>query len=107
MVNQGEDVAGVIPSIGLQYVGPKLDAMKAVADAHAKRSLELFEISLRDYKAQLEEDPIVHRRLSSLHDTLLEQNLYRLIEPFSRVEIAHIADQIELPVEHVEKNHLG
>jgi 26S proteasome regulatory subunit N6 len=104
MVSQADDVAGIISSkAGLQYVGPELDAMKAVADAHAKRSLKLFETALRDFKAQLEEDPIVHRHLSSLYDTLLEQNLCRLIEPFSRVEIAHIADLIELPIDHVEK----
>ncbi|KAJ7958619.1 26S proteasome non-ATPase regulatory subunit 11-like [Quillaja saponaria] len=104
MVNQADDVAGIISSkAGLQYVGPELDAMKAVADAHSKRSLKLFETALRDYKAQLEEDPIVHRHLSSLYDTLLEQNLCRLIEPFSRVEIAHIAELIELPIDHVER----
>ncbi|XP_021901081.1 26S proteasome non-ATPase regulatory subunit 11 homolog, partial [Carica papaya] len=104
MVSQADDVAGIISSkAGLQYVGPELDAMKAVADAHSKRSLKLFETALCDYKAQLEEDPIVHRHLSSLYDTLLEQNLCRLIEPFSRVEIAHIAELIELPIEHVEK----
>ncbi|KAJ6909402.1 HBS1-like protein [Populus alba x Populus x berolinensis] len=104
MVSQADDVAGIISSkAGLQYVGPELDAMKAVADAHSKRSLKLFETALRDFKAQLEEDPIVHRHLSSLYDTLLEQNLCRLIEPFSRVEIAHIADLIELPIDHVEK----
>ncbi|KAG6684602.1 26S proteasome non-ATPase regulatory subunit 11 homolog isoform X1 [Carya illinoinensis] len=104
MVSQADDVAGVISSkAGLQYVGPELDAMKAVADAHSKRSLKLFETALRDFKAQLEEDPIVHRHLSSLYDTLLEQNLCRLIEPFSRVEITHIAELIELPVDHVEK----
>ncbi|KAK3184941.1 hypothetical protein Dsin_032227 [Dipteronia sinensis] len=104
MVSQADDVAGIISSkAGLQYVGPELDAMKAVADAHSKRSLKLFETALRDYKAQLEEDPIVHRHLSSLYDTLLEQNLCRLIEPYSRVEIAHIAELIELPIDHVEK----
>lgn len=104
MVSQADDVAGIISSkAGLQYVGIELDAMKAVADAHSKRSLKLFETALRDFKAQLEEDPIVHRHLSSLYDTLLEQNLCRLIEPFSRVEIAHIAELIELPVDHVEK----
>ncbi|XP_062161762.1 26S proteasome non-ATPase regulatory subunit 11 homolog [Alnus glutinosa] len=104
MVNQADDVTGIISSkAGLQYVGPEMDAMKAVADAYSKRSLKLFETALRDFRAQLEEDPIVHRHLSSLYDTLLEQNLCRLIEPFSRVEIAHIAELIELPVDHVEK----
>ncbi|KAG1358802.1 26S proteasome non-ATPase regulatory subunit 11 [Cocos nucifera] len=104
MVNQADDVAGIISSkAGLHYVGPDLDAMKAVADAHSKRSLKFFETALRDYRAQLEEDPIVHRHLSSLYDTLLEQNLCRLIEPYLRVEIAHVAEMIELPVDHVEK----
>ncbi|XP_042422269.1 26S proteasome non-ATPase regulatory subunit 11 homolog isoform X1 [Zingiber officinale] len=104
MVSQADDVAGIISSkAGLQYLGPDLDAMKAVADAHSKRSLKLFETALRDYKAQLEEDPIVHRHLSSLYDTLLEQNLCRLIEPYSKAEIAHIAELIELPLDHVEK----
>ncbi|KAL2519332.1 26S proteasome non-ATPase regulatory subunit 11-like protein [Abeliophyllum distichum] len=105
MVSQADDVAGIISSskVGLQYQGPELDAMKAVADAHSKRSLKLFEVALRNFRAQLDEDPIVHRHLSSLYDTLLEQNLCRLIEPFSKVEIAHIAELIELPVDHVEK----
>ncbi|KAL5064847.1 hypothetical protein RYX36_026584, partial [Vicia faba] len=95
MVSQADDVAGIISSkAGLQYVGPDLDAMKAVADAHSKRSLKLFITALRYFKAQLEEDPIFHRHLSSLYDTLLEQNLCRLIEPFSRVEIAHIAEAL-------------
>ncbi|GAB4858744.1 26S proteasome regulatory subunit rpn6 [Ancistrocladus abbreviatus] len=104
MVNQADDVAGIISSkAGLQYLGPDLDAMKSVADAHSKRSLKLFETALQNFKTQLEEDPIVHRHLSSLYDTLLEQNLCRLIEPFSRVEITHIAELIELPVDHVER----
>ncbi|KAL7104647.1 hypothetical protein ACP275_08G258900 [Erythranthe tilingii] len=105
MVGQADDVAGIIssPKVGLQYQGPELDAMKAVADAHSKRSLKLFEVALKNFRTQLDEDPIVHRHLSSLYDTLLEQNLCRLIEPFSRVEIAHIAELIELPGQSVEK----
>ncbi|VFQ72361.1 unnamed protein product [Cuscuta campestris] len=105
MVGQADDVTSIIssPKVGLQYQGPELDAMKAVADAHSKRSLKLFEIALRNFKTQLDEDPIVQRHLSSLYDTLLEQNLCRLIEPFSKVEIAHVAELIELPEEHVEK----
>ncbi|KAK2361431.1 26S proteasome non-ATPase regulatory subunit protein [Trifolium repens] len=103
MVSQADDVDVTISSkAGLKYVGTDLDAMKVVADAHSKRSLKLFETALRYYKARLKEDPIVHRHLSSLYDTLLEQNLCRLIEPFSRVQIPHIAELIELPIDHVE-----
>eukprot|EP01018_Ginkgo_biloba_P000083 Gb_31069 [translate_table: standard] len=104
MVHQADDVAGLISSkAGLLYMGVELDAMKAVADAHSKRSLKDFEVALNTFKAQLEEDPIVHRHLSSLYDTLLEQNLCRLIEPFSKVEISHISELIGLPMDTVEK----
>uniref|UniRef100_A0A0D6R5W1 PCI domain-containing protein n=1 Tax=Araucaria cunninghamii TaxID=56994 RepID=A0A0D6R5W1_ARACU len=104
MVNQADDVAGLISSkAGLNYMGVELDAMKAVADAHSKRSLKDFEVALRTYQPQLEEDPIVHRHLSSLYDTLLEQNLCRLIEPFSKVEISHISELIGLPMDTVEQ----
>jgi 26S proteasome regulatory subunit N6 len=41
--------------------------MKAVADAHAKQKVS--ETALRDFKAQLEEDPIFHRHLSYPHMT--------------------------------------
>ncbi|XP_022159089.1 26S proteasome non-ATPase regulatory subunit 11 homolog [Momordica charantia] len=82
----------------------EINAMKAVAYAtHSKRcSIKLFKDALRDFRAQLQEDLLVHLQLSSLYNTLFEKNLYRLIEPFSRVEIVHVANLIELPVDLVE-----
>ena len=43
--------------------------------------------TLNQYKVQLIDDPIVHAHLDSLYDKLLEQNLCRIIEPFSRVQV--------------------
>lgn len=103
MINSADDVGGLISSkAGLKYTGVELDAMKAVAEAYGKRSLKDFEEALKSYKDQLEEDPIVHRHLSALYDTLLEQNLCRLIEPFSRVEISHVSELIGLSTDAVE-----
>ncbi|MCO5608433.1 hypothetical protein L7F22_062643 [Adiantum nelumboides] len=103
MTNQADDVAGLISSkAGLKYTGVDLVAMKAVAEAYSKRFLKDFEEALSMYEDQLGEDPIVHRHISSLYDTLLKQNLCRLIEPFLRVEISHVSELIGLPMDMVE-----
>lgn len=43
--------------------------------------------TLVQYKTQLADDPIVNAHLKTLYDNLLEQNLCRIIEPFSRVQV--------------------
>eukprot|EP00002_Diphylleia_rotans_P040731 TRINITY_DN972_c0_g5_i1.p1 TRINITY_DN972_c0_g5~~TRINITY_DN972_c0_g5_i1.p1 ORF type:complete len:424 (-),score=121.19 TRINITY_DN972_c0_g5_i1:266-1537(-) len=103
MTNNHEDVQAIINGkLALKYSGPEMDAMKAICDAHTKRSLQLFEEALVVYAKELKHDPIVDSHLSELYDMLLEQNLARLIEPFSRVEIAHVAHLINLPLIRVE-----
>ena len=82
--------------------GDDVEAMRAVATAHHERSLSAFSVATASYKAQLGDDPIIEAHLSDLYDTLLEQNLCRLLEPFSRVEISHVAKLIELPQPKVE-----
>jgi hypothetical protein len=56
---------------------------------------------------ELTKDPIIDTHLSELEDTLLEQNLCRIIEPFSCVEIAHVAKIIDLPIHSVEKKYVA
>jgi len=99
MSNQPKETSTIISSkSGLQYVGPEIDAMAAVASAHEARSLKKFEAVLEQHKHQLSEDPIIQFHLSDLNETLLEQNILRILEPFSRVEISHVAELIELPL---------
>ncbi|CAF5171021.1 unnamed protein product, partial [Rotaria magnacalcarata] len=82
--------------LALKYGGRDVDAMKAIAQASKKRSLADFQQALKDYSTELSEDPVVHSHLGTLYDNLLEQNLTRLLEPFSNVQIEHIARLINL-----------
>ncbi len=52
--------------------------------------------------AELQEDPLVRTHLALLYDTLLEQNLVRVIEPYSVIELAWIAKQVGQPLNSVE-----
>ncbi|KAI9475660.1 MAG: PCI domain-containing protein [Benjaminiella poitrasii] len=103
MLNLTEDVHAIISGkVALRYAGVEIDAMKAVANAHKNRNLQEFETALATYTNELNNDPIIRSQLAALYDTLLEQNLVRIIEPFSRVEIGHIADMVKLPTTQVE-----
>jgi len=80
-----------------------VDAMKLIAQASHKRSLADFETAKVTYRHELLGDPIVEAHLSSLNDNLLEQNLCRIIEPYSRVQISHIAQLVNQAQERVEE----
>jgi len=104
MLNSLEDIQGVVSGkLALKYSGRSLEAMKAIAAAHKDRSLSQFERLKTEYSDQLELDALIRGHLSELYDTLLEQNLIRLIEPFSCVEISHVSKLIDLPVALVER----
>lgn len=89
--------------LALRYAGCEVEALKAIAQAAIKRSLAQFQQALVDFQVELVEDPIIKAHLESLYDTMLEQNLCRIIEPYSRVQVSHVARVIALPVDQVEK----
>jgi len=104
MLNVADEVTAIVSGkLALKYQGPEVEAMKSIATASHKRSLAEFQKTLVEYKTQLEEDPIVNAHLKTLYDNLLEQNLCRIIEPFSKVQVQHVANLIKLPMAIVEK----
>lgn len=51
MLNLNDDVNAIIEGkMAQKYPGRDIEAMKAVAKAHEERSLEKFEIALKEYK---------------------------------------------------------
>ena len=104
MLNLKTDVDSLMTSKhALKYAGKGLDAMKAVARAHANRSLADYEIALSTFRVELSRDAFIASHLRRLYDSMLEQNLIKIIEPFSSVEISHIASLVGLDVQQVER----
>lgn len=48
-------------------------------------------------------DPTIRSHLAALYDTLLEQNLLRIIEPYGCVELEHVAQGVGQSRATVEK----
>ncbi|KAL9014171.1 MAG: hypothetical protein Q9173_001185 [Seirophora scorigena] len=104
MLNLVNDVNNLMTSKqAMKYSGKNLEAMKSVARAHSNRSLEEYERALTNYRYELGSDTFIRNHLRRLYDAMLEQNLIKVIEPFSRVEIDHIAKMVGLDTQQVER----
>lgn len=98
------DISGMISGRqGVKYAGRDIEAMSAVASAASRRSLKEYEAVLNDYANELQNDLLIKHHLHLLQEQLLESNLIRIIEPYSCVEIEHIAKLIEMSVPVVER----
>ncbi|KAG8939853.1 26S proteasome regulatory subunit rpn6 [Tulasnella sp. 424] len=96
MLNLPEDVTSLLQiKLAARYVQLReVDSMRAVARAHQNRNLAEFEQALKDYREELSTDPTIRTHLAALYDTLLEQNLLRIVEPYSVVDIDHVAEVV-------------
>ncbi|KAJ7334664.1 hypothetical protein DFH08DRAFT_784698 [Mycena albidolilacea] len=94
MLNLPEDVHTLLSiKLALKYAQLRdVESMRAIARAHQDRNLADFEKALRDYKDELSSDPTIRSHLAALYDTLLEQNLLRIVEPYSVVELEYVSE---------------
>ncbi|KAJ7159872.1 PCI domain-containing protein, partial [Mycena crocata] len=96
MLNLPEDVHSLLSiKLALKYAQLRdVESMRAIARAHQDRNLADFEKALRDYKDELSSDPTIRSHLAALYDTLLEQNLLRIVEPYSVVELEYVSEVV-------------
>jgi len=104
MLNLPDEVTNLVSGkLALRHSGPDMEAMKAVALSAKARSLADFQKAVTTFKIQLEDDKVVSNHLDTLYSNMLEQNLCRIIEPYSKVQVDYVANKIELPKSEVEK----
>lgn len=104
MMGIASEVDSLLSSkLTLNYLTEDILATKQVAKSSTDRSLAKFKETLSYYGSYLEADFIVKSHLEVLYEDLLEKNLCKIIEPFSVVEISHVANLINLPIDLVEQ----
>lgn len=103
----GDDIANISSMISgrqaVKYAGRDIEAMTSIASAASQRSLKQLEVCLKDYPNELQNDLLIKHHLHILQEQLLESNLIRIMEPYSCVEMDHVAKLIEMPQPIVEK----
>lgn len=103
MLNLIDDVNNILNNKNvIKYKSKDIDAMKSIAMAYSNRSLKEFENSLLTYANELKFDAIIKNHFNALYDNLLEQNLLKIIESYSCVELSHISKVIGLNLQQVE-----
>lgn len=98
MNGQGGDVPGILNAKNsLQYANDEtIKALKQIASAYKARSLSQFSKILEEFSEVIGRDELLSSHLSDLEGELMEQNLQKIIEPYSRVDIDRIAELINL-----------
>jgi 26S proteasome regulatory subunit N6 len=103
MSGNADDVQAIVNGkSGSKHAGIEIDAILAITKAAKDRSLEQFQDSLAKFDAQLVQNRLINTHLQRLYEDLKEANLIKIIEPFSRVEVEHVAALIKLPADEIE-----
>jgi len=89
------DISNMItPRQAVKYAGRSIEAMTAIASAASSRSLSQYSTVLKTYSSELHDDLLIRHHLTFLREQLLESNLIRIVEPYSVVQIDHVAKKI-------------
>lgn len=75
--------------------------MKEVAQAAKQQDLSKFSKCATIYEKELFDDLVIQRHFQQLYNHLLEDNLKKIIEPYSEVQIDYVAKQIDLDLDRV------
>jgi len=104
MLDVPDEISGILAGkTASKYSAVDLEAMRAVADSAKKRSLADFNQSFKKYQKELQMDPVVSKHFRLLSDNMLEKDLSRVVQPYSYVQLSHIATCVGLDKVTVEK----
>jgi 26S proteasome regulatory subunit N6 len=99
--NSGDALNLINSSVSLRFQNRHVEAMKEVAQASKNQNLLQFSKCATAYEKELMDDFVISRHFNYLYNNLLEDNLKKIILPYSEVQIDFVAKQIDLPVQRI------
>ena len=105
MSNNKEDFNFLLNGkFGLKYsTDSHIQSIKAVSDAHFGSSVVALSKVFQDFKKEINGDEVVKSHTKLLYENLLEKNLFKIIDSYTRVDIAYIAKKLSLDQEVIER----
>ena len=105
MSNNKEDFNALLSGkFGLKYSADRhIQAIKAVAESHFGASVVALSGVFVDFKKEIEGDEVVKSHTKLLYENLLEKNLFKIIDSYTRVDIAYIARKLSLDQGVIER----
>jgi 26S proteasome regulatory subunit N6 len=102
--NKDEFTSLLNGKFGLKFSGEgHVAAIKAVAEAHFGASVVALSKVFQEFPAEIEGDEVVKSHTKLLYDQLLEKNLFKIIESYTRVDIEYIARKLSLDQGLIER----
>ena len=105
MSNNKDDVNSLLNGkFGLKFtVDSHVQAIKEVAEAHFTSSIVALSNVFKKYNKEIEGDEVVNNHTKLLYDNLLEKNLFKIIESYTRVDITYIGRKLSLDDTVIER----
>ncbi|ODV59729.1 proteasome regulatory particle lid subunit RPN6 [Ascoidea rubescens DSM 1968] len=108
MLNKNDDIIQILSnklitsSKSIQNNLKQFDAIKKISIAYNQKSLENFQKILNDNSNEFSNDYLIKSNFKTLYHQLLEQNLLKIIKPYSCIEISYISRLIKLDETFIE-----
>ena len=94
IMGQAEEVKSIVSGkLALKYNGRDVEVLKKIATAYHEKQLLTYKSYIEESKDIFEGDRIMTHHLNKLYDRLMEQNLCRVVQPYSTV---HVSSTIHL-----------
>ena len=86
------------------YAGDiQIVAIGEIIKTFEKRNVDEYNLIIKKYHDQLMTDEFVKENLYVLFDELIQENICRILEPYSCVELDHLAKLTSVEIHHLEK----